>query len=173
MRRMLSVVIMLLLIALSSGPAILSQDLRNNSEAEQQTAEALPQEADLRIAASQYEIIDVLLAEGRYTEAVDEFAVIVDLELEGEYEILVVQAAWDFAAFLRDEGQFETAHKIINRAFEFAVSAENRFSLLMMRGKTFKAQGRYDLAIQALREARSLSVEIGASVESSRSRTPQ
>ena len=173
MRRVFSVVIILLVIALLNGPMILGQDLRNNSEAAEQTSELSPQEAALRTAASQYEIIDVMLAEGRYAEAVDEFAVIVNLGLDGEHEILVVQAAWDFAEFLREHAQFETAHKIIDQAFDFTIGPENRYSLLMMRGMTFKDQGRYDLAIQALREAKRLSVQIGALEESSRTRVPQ
>ena len=173
MRRMFSVVIILLVIALSHGPMILGQDLRNNSEPAKQTAELSPQEAALRTAASQSEIIDVLLAEGRYVEAIDEFAVIVNLGLESEHEILVVQAAWDFAVFLREKDQFETAHKIIDQALDFTLGSESRYSLLMMRGMTFKDQGRYDLAIQALREAKRLSVQIGAQEEISRTRVPQ
>ena len=157
MRKNFSVVMILLCVVLSLGPLALSQDLRENEQAQEQTTSV---ESALRTAASQYEIIGVLLAEERYAETVAEFAVIVNLRLEGNQEVLVARAAWDFAVILREAGEYTVAHEFIDQALEVAVGAESRYSLLMMRGKIYKDQKNYSMAIKALREAQQLGIVV-------------
>ena len=71
------------------------------------------------------------------------------------------------------DGIGEIAHEIVDYALQAVEVPEGRYSLLMMRGKIFKDQGRYGEAIQALREAQRLEIAEPESDSTEGQRIPQ
>ena len=112
-------------------------------------------ESRLRFAAAQHEIIAILIAEGQYQRAVEEFEKILDLGFSGPQEELVVRETWTVAKSLMDRGAYEQAHAVISAALKSLQSDESQFALLMLRGKVFKEQGKLREALEAYRQAQS------------------
>lgn len=110
----------------------------------------------LNFAASQHEIIGVLLDQGAYEAVPQEFDKILALGLAGEQEGLVAEAAWQTADRLREARQYAIAHSIVDRSLELAELPGNQFRLLMMRAKIFKDQKLLQQAIETFREAQRL-----------------
>ncbi len=110
----------------------------------------------MRLAASQYAIIEVLLDEGRIQEIPGEFQKILDLGLTGDRARAVGKAAWQIADRLRTEQHFAQAHAVVNMTLAEVDEVETVFSLLMLRAKILQSQRLYPQAIQALREAQQL-----------------
>lgn len=110
----------------------------------------------LRFAASQYPIVEILVEEGKYHQVLPEFRKILKLGLKGEHETLVVQSAWLLMEKLAEKGQYSVAHQMINETLNQSQERENKFSLLMFKGKLFKDEGRLEEAIQVYRKAQEL-----------------
>ncbi|MEE2821812.1 MAG: hypothetical protein VYA53_02405 [Acidobacteriota bacterium] len=110
-------------------------------------------EGKLRSAASQHEIIKLLLDEDRYAEVLSEFWTILDLELTGDNEKPVVQEAWMIVERMRESGEYDLAHQIVDGASNELETSESTFYLLMLKGKLFQDQGRTEEALEAYREA--------------------
>ena len=119
----------------------------------QEVTESADLEAQLRFAASQHEIIKILLDEGRYAEVLPEFWRILDLDLAGEDEKPVVQEAWLIGEQLSEAGAYDLAHEIVTGALDELEASESRFYLLMLQGKIFQDEGLTDEALEAYREA--------------------
>ncbi len=103
----------------------------------------------LRFAASQDEIITVLLEQGRVDQIVVEFERILQLGLKGEDEELVVKSAWRVVERLRERRHFAVAHQVVDATLEAVESNQNKYSLYMLKGKTYLAQRLYQDAIRA------------------------
>lgn len=126
----------------------------------QATSDAVPARADLetklRFAATQHEIISILLQEQQFELVREEFNKILALRFSEEHEKLVVQEAWIIAQQLLQADQFDLAHEIIEATIDQVQSLENRFTLLMLKGKVLKDEGRLQEALSVYQEARQL-----------------
>lgn len=110
----------------------------------------------LRFAASQHPIVEILIEEGKYDQVLPEFRKILKLGLKGENEKLVVQSTWWLVERLRQKGQYSIAHQMLNETLNRSQERENKFSLLMLKGKLFKDEGRLQEAVQVYRKAQEL-----------------
>lgn len=110
----------------------------------------------LNFAATQHEIIQILLTEGRYDQVLVEFQKILDLNFTGEGERLVIQEAWQIIERLLQVQQYALAHQIVDATLARTEGKENRFSLLMFKGKILKDEGRLSEALEVYREAQRL-----------------
>ena len=107
----------------------------------QEITELADLEGELRFAASQHEIIKILLDEGRYAEVLPEFWRILDLDLTGEDEKPVVQEAWLIGEQMSEVGEYALAHEIVDGTLDELETSESRFYLLMLKGKIFQDEG--------------------------------
>jgi hypothetical protein len=121
-----------------------------------QTRSELPNTPDskLRFAASQHEIISILIQEQDFGGALLEFRRILALELSEEG--LVVDEAWLIVDRLMAAGRYEYAHQIIDDTLETIEIPKNRFSLMMLKGKVYKDEGKLKDAVRVYREAQRL-----------------
>lgn len=110
----------------------------------------------LRFAAGQHEIVTVLIQDKKFSSVLPEFRKILQLDLQGENETLVVQSAWAIVEQLRETKQFSIAHQILDETLTQTEGRQNKFSLLMLKGKTFKDEGRLQEAIETYRKAQAL-----------------
>lgn len=113
-------------------------------------------EAKLRYASAQHEIISILLQEAEFDSVLLEFEKILALNLRGENEKLVVQEIWLICDQLLAAGRFDLAHKIIDSALPKIGGAGNQFTLQMLKGKIYKEQGLLQEAIELYRSAQEL-----------------
>ncbi len=122
--------------------------------------------AKLQMAASQHEIIFVWLAnlaaeayKGHSAECpqvahiLSEFKKILQLGFRGEKERLLVLEAWLVAQECLHLKQYSLAHQIVDETLSYTENAENKFSLLMLKGKIFKDQKHLIQAIETYRQA--------------------
>jgi tetratricopeptide (TPR) repeat protein len=119
----------------------------------QEVGESPDLETQLRFAASQHEIISILLDDGRYDEVLPEFGKILDLGLTGENEKPVVQEAWLVGERLSEVGEYALAHQVVDDSLAELETSDSRFYLLMLQGKIFQDEGLTDEALEAYREA--------------------
>lgn len=109
--------------------------------------------AKLRIAESQYEIIQVLVQKHDYSQVLGEYRKILNLDLGLENEERVIKAALMFADALRQVGQYSLATRIIDETLTVVKLSESKFYLMMAKGKILKDQGRLQEAIEVYRKA--------------------
>ena len=114
------------------------------------------EEAKLRYASAQHEIISILLQEGDFDAILSEFEKILALNLRDENEKLVVQEVWIISDKLVPAGQFDLAHKLIDSTFPKIADPGNRFTLQMLKGKIYKEQGLLKEAIELYRSAQGM-----------------
>ncbi|GAB4237176.1 MAG: hypothetical protein Kow00109_11020 [Acidobacteriota bacterium] len=114
------------------------------------------EEARLRFAAAQHEIITILVREGQYDRVVEEFQKILALGFAGPQEELVVRETWAIVKGLMEQHAYDTAHRVVESALQTLKSDDSHFALLMLRGKLFKEQGRLREALEAYRQAQRL-----------------
>jgi tetratricopeptide (TPR) repeat protein len=112
------------------------------------------EESKLRFAATQHEIISIMLQEKEYAGALSEFRRILGLGLEQEMPL--VQEAWLVANQLIASRQYSFAHQVIDDTLEIVETPKNRFTLLMLKGKLYKEEGRTREAVRVYREAQKL-----------------
>jgi tetratricopeptide (TPR) repeat protein len=113
-------------------------------------------EAKLRFAAAQHEIISILINEGQYDRVLPEFEKILELGLTGEQEQLVVKEVWSIVTALTEAGQYDSAHRLLDEALAKVAQQDNRFALLMLKGKVYKQEGRLREALGTYRQAQQL-----------------
>lgn len=116
-------------------------------------------DARLRYAAAQHEIITILINEGQYDRVPAEFQKILDLGFTGSEEELVVKEAWAIVTGLMANRQFESAHRVVDEALRDVDQNDNRFALIMLKGKLFKQEGHLKDALNAYRQAQQLQEE--------------
>lgn len=110
----------------------------------------------LQYAASQHEIIVILIEEGDWNQAVEEFYKILDLDLGVESEGSLVEEVWQITEQLLSAKQYDFSHQIIDSTLEICKLPDNRFTLLILKGKVFKEEGKLKAALDAFREAQAL-----------------
>lgn len=130
--------------------------LAGGSWASVQSPAAQTEEARLRFAAAQHEIITILVREGQYDRVVEEFQKILALGFTGPQEELVVRETWAIVKGLMEQRAYDTAHEVIRSALQTLKGDDSHFALLMLRGKLFKEQGRLREALEAYRQAQQL-----------------
>lgn len=156
MNRMVSFLLILLLSFSLAGTSLLAQKPVEQTRGEQVRLESDKLSPKLNFAASQHEIIGILIDQGYFDEIPAEFEKILQLGLKGPEEALVVQSAWQIVDRLREARQFGLAHQIVDETLEQTQAPENRFSLLMMRAKVFQDQKLLKQAVQAYKAAQEL-----------------
>lgn len=110
----------------------------------------------LQYAASQHEIISILIEEGDWNQAVAEFYKILDLDLGMESEGSLAEEVWQITEQLLEAGQYDFSHQIIDSTLENCKLPDNRFTLLILKGKVFKEEGKLKAALDAFRDAQAL-----------------
>lgn len=104
-------------------------------------------------AAAIQEIILAFLDDRDYEAIFPEFERLLTLRLEGELECLLADAVWVIVDELRQNRQFPLAHKIIDSTLSTLSEPYNKYSLLILKGQTFRSQGRNRDAVRTYREA--------------------
>lgn len=107
----------------------------------------------LNFAATQHEIISILFKEEKYSEVLPEYRKILSLGLKGENETRVVQEAYWIVEQLRQAKKHSVAHQIVEETLARTSARENKFTLMMIKGKILKDEGRLDEAIELYRKA--------------------
>ena len=110
----------------------------------------------LQYAASQHEIISILIEEGDWNQAVAEFYKILDLDLGMESEGSLAEEVWQITEQLLEAGQYDFSHQIIDSTLERCKLPDNLFTLLILKGKVFKEEGKLKAALDAFRDAQAL-----------------
>jgi tetratricopeptide (TPR) repeat protein len=118
--------------------------------------EVLSEDSDLRFAATQHEIISILIREGEYDRVLPEFEKILSLDLSGPKEELLVKEVWLVANSLMTAEQYSVGHQVIDKALRKVSSDESRFTLLMLKGKLYKQEGRLQDAVRVYRQAQNV-----------------
>ena len=113
-------------------------------------------EAKLRFAAAQHEIIAILINDKQFDRVLPEFKKILELGFAGEQEQLVVKEVWSVVTALTDAAQYASAHQVLDEALSYARQQDNRFALLMLKGKIYKQEGRLREALGTYRQAQQL-----------------
>jgi tetratricopeptide (TPR) repeat protein len=116
-------------------------------------AQPSDQSAKLQIAASQYEIIGLLMQKHDYSQILGEYRKILNLGLSLENEKPLVQATWVIVDNLRQAGQYSLAAQILNEALPAVTLSESKFFLMMAKGKVLKDQGKVQEAMDIFRKA--------------------
>lgn len=107
----------------------------------------------LRIAASQLEIISVLVQKQDYSQILGEYRKILNLDFCPENEKPLVQGTWIIADGLRRAGQLSLAAQLINEALPKVKLAESKYYLMMAKAKILRDQGKLDEAVEVFRKA--------------------
>ena len=110
----------------------------------------------LRVASTQYEIIQVLLDERDFPQIMPEFDRILELDLRIEDQGLIVQSAWNIVASLREARQYSLAHRVVQATLQRVKPNEHRATLLILQGKIYQDQKQNKKALESLRKAREL-----------------
>ncbi len=110
----------------------------------------------LQYAASQHEIISILIEEQDWSQAVAEFFKILDLDLDVTSEVSLVEEAWQITEQLLEAKQYDYSHQIIDSTLERCKLPDNRFTMLILKGKVLKQEGKIKAALDAFREAQAL-----------------
>jgi tetratricopeptide (TPR) repeat protein len=109
--------------------------------------------AKLRVAGSQYEIIGVLLDKQAYSQVLVEYRTILALQLGPESELPLAQATAVIVEKLAASEQYPIADQILDEAFAKVKLPLTRYSLLMIKGKLLKDEGKLQEAIEVYRRA--------------------
>ncbi len=118
-----------------------------------QGAAAASDEVKLQTAAAQHAIIEVLLKEQNFSQVLPEFKKILDLNLTGPNEQNVVKSAWIIVENLRGVRQFAIAEEIVDQTLAETKQNKNKFNLMMLKGKIYNDQGRFQEAKHVYRRA--------------------
>jgi len=116
-------------------------------------AQSTDEAAKLRVAASQYEIVGLLMQKHDYSQILGEYRKILNLDLGLENEKPLIQATWVIVDGLRQAGQFGLGTQIIDEALNHVRLSESKFFLMMAKGKVLKDQGKLQEAIEIFRKA--------------------
>lgn len=151
-------VIAYLLVASLLATGLMAQEQARALQQDETAPLALDEgdKAKLQFAASTHELIMTRLAEGQYEAILPEFRKILALDLGGSFDQRLTQGAWLIVDELRAEGQYDLAHSIIKETLSRVSDVDSRWELLILQGKTYKEQGRFEQAITSLEEARKL-----------------
>jgi tetratricopeptide (TPR) repeat protein len=113
------------------------------------------QEVDqmLSIAEAQYDIVKILVKQGRFDQVLPEMRKIYELNLPDKYEKEVAESASLAANLLQDRKQFDLAHQVLDEAFARMRRNENKAAVLKVNAFVYKSEGNLDRAIEVLNRA--------------------
>ncbi len=119
------------------------------------TRELSEQEVDqmLSVAEQQFEIVKILIKQGRFDQVVPEMKKIYDLNLPEKYEQLTAESAGIAANSLVKSRQFEVAHQVLDIAFARMRRNENKAAVLKVNAYVYKEEGNLDKAMECFRRA--------------------
>ena len=107
----------------------------------------------LSIAETQYEIIKLLIKEGRYDRVLPEMRKILDLKFQGEDEQLVAKSSSLIAQLLVENKQVTLAHAVLDETLVRMKQKENVASLLKIKAYLYKSEGKNQKAIETFERA--------------------
>ena len=105
------------------------------------------------IAESQFEIVKILIKQGRYDRVLPEMKKIYDLNLTEKYEQATAESASLAANLLLERRQFDLALQILDTAFGHMRRNDNRAALLKVMAFVYKSEGNLDKAMELLTRA--------------------
>jgi tetratricopeptide (TPR) repeat protein len=111
----------------------------------------------LSIAESQYEVVKLLIKQGRYERVLPEMRKIYDLNLPVRYEQAVAESASLVAHLLVEGRQYTLAHDVLREALPRMKDGRNEASLLKIQAYVYKSEGKLQEALDTLEKA--ISVE--------------
>ena len=76
-----------------------------------------------------------------------------NLNLASTWKTCLVAEAWWVADTLREAGEFDLAHDALDSTLARLELSEHKFSLTMLKGKTYKDQGMLAEAVRTYRQA--------------------
>jgi len=106
----------------------------------------------LSIAYSQHEIVQLLIQKGDYEKAIEEYKVILDLKLPGQYEDAVFKEIVIVTKKLYELGQKELAYTALMMGFGRLQTIELKARVLNVKASLLKKDGKLDKAIQTYKE---------------------
>lgn len=154
MKRFLSSILLSGAFALSLAAQTPSE--RAESPRAQEEGAGLAAHPSLQAAYSHHELILIYLDQHDYDEVMPEYEKLLGLNLEGPLERKLVEGTWVLIGVLRQQGQYELAHEMIDAALGRIRIDDNRFDMLILKAKTFKDEGRIEEAIDTHRRAQQL-----------------
>ncbi len=105
------------------------------------------------IAESQFEIVKILIKQGRYDRVLPEMKKIYDLNLTEKYEQATAESTSLAANLLVERRQFDLALQILDAAFGHMRRNDNRAALLKVMAFVYKSEGNLDKAVELLNRA--------------------
>ncbi len=128
------------------------------------------QEVDqmLSIAEQQFEIVKILIKQGRFEQVLPEMKKIYDLNLPEKYEQPTAESASLAANLLLEHKQFEIAHQILDAAFGRMRRCENRAAVLKVNAYVYKSEGILDKARETFARAVEIERQCGSSLTPNR-----
>ncbi len=119
------------------------------------TREPSEQEVDqmLSIAEQQFEIVKILIKQGRYDQVLPEMKKIYDLNLPEKYEQSIAESACIAANSLLKNKQFDVAHQILDTAFARMRRNENKAAILKVNAYVYKDEGNLNKAMECFGRA--------------------
>lgn len=118
-------------------------------------AELSKQQVDhlLSIAEQQYEIVLLLIKQGRYDRVLPEMRKIFELNLPERFEEKIAKSASLSANLLVENRQYALAHDVLNEAFARMRSDKDRALLLKIQAYVYKSEGKYPEAVATFERA--------------------
>ncbi len=114
----------------------------------------------LSIAEQQFEIVKILIKQGRFDQVLPEMKKIYDLGLPEKYEQATAESASLAANLLTERRQFEVAHQVIDEAFGHMRRNEDRAALLKVKAYVYKSEGDLEKARETFKRAVELERQI-------------
>ena len=107
----------------------------------------------LSIAESQFEMVKILIRQGRLERVLPEMRVIFNLSLPEKYEQATAESASIVGDLLVQRHQFELAHQVLDEAYARMRRNENRAAVLKVNAFVFKTEGNLDKAMELYAKA--------------------
>lgn len=105
------------------------------------------------IAEAQFDIVKILIKQGRFEQVLPEMRKIYDLNLPEKYEQATAESASLAANLLQEHKQFGLAHQVLDEAYARMRRNENRAALLKVNAYVYNIEGNPDKAVELLRRA--------------------
>lgn len=112
------------------------------------------EQSKLEYAGAQYEIVAILMEEGKYEAVISQFRTILKLGLKDE--TLVLSSTLDFAVAAIEREQYGVAHQIVDDAVSHLRERAKKYTLLMHKAKFLKDQGKLQEAIEVYQKTQQL-----------------
>ena len=125
------------------------------SATEAVAAEGVQLSADqaLSIAEKQFEIIKLLVKQGRFDQVLPAWHQILDLNLTGEYEESVAKSASYIAYLLSESKQYALGHELLDETIARMQLPGNKASLFQIKAYLYRSEGKLQKAVEMLERA--------------------